>query len=206
MKRVDQLAVVDLEKCVGCKTCEKVCPVLAIKVVDKKAVVDVPNCTGCSGCQQRCMFDAIHMINREDPYVIEFKWDKDNQKEIDALCRKAHFNPQQIICYCTETRAQEVAAAILEGNDTPEKISAKTGIRTGCKIECIQPILRLLDAAGIKPERPEGGYQWYGLTPTIYDIPEEIKEKYSSRGFDFKGDIEIFNEVRDAEVNNKEEI
>ena len=206
MKRVDQLAVVDLEKCVGCKTCEKVCPVLAIKVVDKKAVVDVPNCTGCSGCQQRCMFDAIHMINREDPYVIEFKWDKDNQKEIDALCRKAHFNPQQIICYCTETRAQEVAAAILEGNDTPEKISAKTGIRTGCKIECIQPILRLLDAAGIKPERPEGGYQWYGLTPTIYDIPKEIKEKYSSRGFDFKGDIEIFNEVRDAEVNNEEEI
>ncbi len=179
---------------------------MAIKVVDKKAVVDVPNCTGCSGCQQRCMFDAIHMINREDPYVIEFKWDKANPKEIDALCRKAHFNPQQIICYCTETRAQEVAAAILEGNDTPEKISAETGIRTGCKIECIQPILRLLDAAGIKPERPEGGYQWYGLTPTIYDIPEEIKEKYSSRGFDFKGDIEIFNEVRDAEVNNEEEI
>jgi bacterioferritin-associated ferredoxin len=50
---------------------------------------------------------------------------------------------EQVLCYCTGTRAEEVAAAILGGADTPEKISSQTGIRTGCTIECIQTILRL---------------------------------------------------------------
>lgn len=195
MRQVTLLAKVDREKCTGCKICERVCPTLVIKVVDRKAVVDEPNCTGCGGCEQRCPFRAITLIKRDDPYTISFAIDESKRSEIDALCRKAKFNPEQIICYCTETRADEVAASVLAGNDTPEKVSATTGIRTGCKIECIQPVLRILDAAGYKPTPPEGGYQWYGLTPTVYDISDEVKEKYQKRGFFFDDDIRIFEEV-----------
>ena len=37
MKRVTLMAKVDPKICRGCKICEKVCPVYAIKVTDKKA-------------------------------------------------------------------------------------------------------------------------------------------------------------------------
>lgn len=195
MRIVTQLAIVDREACIGCKICEKVCPTLAIHVVDRKAEVNREDCTGCSGCQQRRPTRCITMEEREDKRKIEFSWASENQEEIDALCRKAEFHPEQIICYCTETRAEELAAAVLAGNDTPEKLALVTGVRTGCKIECIQPVLRILDAAGIKPTPPEGGYQWYGLTPTIFDIPEEIKAKYLAGGFNFDGDIELFEDV-----------
>jgi len=195
LRQVSLLAKVDREKCTGCRICERVCPTLVIKVVDKKAVVDEPHCSGCGGCEQRCSFRAITLVKRDDPYSISFAIDESRRAEIDALCRKAKFHPEQIVCYCTETRAEEVAASVLAGNDTPEKVSATTGIRTGCKIECIQPILRILDAAGCKPTPPEGGYQWYGLTPTVYDIPQEVKDKYQKRGFFFDDDIRIFEEV-----------
>lgn len=202
MRQVSLLAKIDLDMCIGCKICEKVCPTIVIKVVDKKAVVDETNCTGCGGCEQRCPTRAITLIKRDAPYTIEFKIDPKNEEEINKLCMKAKFHPEQIICYCTETRAEEVAAAILCGNDTPEKVSAVTGIRTGCKIECIQPILRLLDAAGIKPKRPDG-YQWYGLTSTVWDISEEVKLKYSGEGFNFDGDMEIFEKVINAKVKGE---
>ncbi len=195
MRIVTQLAVVDPDICIGCKICEKVCPTLAIHVIDRKAQVTREECTGCGGCEQRCPTRAIIMLERDDQRVIEFKWEPEMQEEIDALCRKAEFHPEQIICYCTETRAEELAAAVLAGNDTPEKLSAVTGVRTGCKIECVQPILRILHAAGITPTPPEGGYQWYGLTPTVFDISDEIKAKYLKGGFNFDGDIELFNDV-----------
>lgn len=195
MRRVTQLAVVDPDTCIGCKICEKVCPTLAIHVVDNVAEVTREECTGCSGCEQRCPTRAIVMVGREDQRIIEFEWDEDIQEEVNELCRKADFHPEQIICYCTETRAEELAAAVLAGNDTPEKLSAVTGIRTGCKIECVQPILRILNAAGITPTPPEGGFQWYGLTPTVFDISENIKEKYKKGGFNFDADIELFEDV-----------
>jgi len=197
MRRVSLLAKVDLDTCIGCKTCERVCPTLSIKVKDRKAVVDEQRCTGCGGCEQRCPVFAIKLVERDDPYNIEFKIVPEMKDKVDELCRKAKLHPEQIICYCTETRAEEVAAAVLAGNDTPEKISAATGIRTGCKIECIQPILRILNAAGITPEKPEG-YQWYGLTPTLWDINEDVKKRYSDGGFRFDDDIEVFEKVINA--------
>ncbi len=197
MRIVSLLAKVDLDTCIGCKICEKVCPTLSIHVTDKKAVVDEPNCTGCGGCEQRCPTRSITLIKRNDPYTIEFKIDEKMREAVIELCKKARFHPEQIICYCTETRAEEVAAAVLAGNDTPEKISLATGIRTGCKIECIQPILRILHAAGKEPERPDG-YQWYGMTSTVWDISEEVKSKYSKSGFNFESDIEVFEKVINA--------
>lgn len=203
MRVVTLYAEVDKDKCTGCTTCEKVCPTLSIKVVDKKAKVDLATCSGCGGCQQRCPAYAITLKKRDEPirlYVDPAKFDR---RKIEELCAKARFNPEQIVCYCTETRAEEVAAAVLSGLDTPEKISRATGIRTGCKVECIQPILRILAAAGIDPAKP-AGWQWYGRTPTVFDIPEDIKKKYSKRGFYFDDDAKLLDSVAKAKAPGKE--
>lgn len=52
-----------LEKCTGCKLCEKVCPYDAIHVIEKKAVVD-EKCTLCGACLEACKFDAIVIERR----------------------------------------------------------------------------------------------------------------------------------------------
>lgn len=205
MKEVNLLAVVDAEKCRGCKTCEKVCPVLAIKVENRKAIVDVDRCRGCAACEQRCPDYAVIMVKRDEPILVQVDVEAVDYSQIEELCRRAKLNPEQIICYCTATRAEEVAAAILQGAKSPEEVSFLTGARTGCKVECIQPILRLLEAAGIKPEPPKDGWQWYGRTVTVWEIPEEAKRKYASRGFYFEEDIKLLDRVVAAPVQGRRE-
>lgn len=206
MKVVNLLAVVNTEKCIGCKTCEKVCPVLAIKVVNRKAVVDSEKCRGCGACEQRCPSYAITMEERKEPLVVKVDIESVDYNKVIELCEKAKLHPEQIVCYCTATRAEEVAAAILQGAKSPEEISLMTGVRTGCKVECIQPILRLLEAAGIKPNPPEGGWQWYGRTPTVWDIPEEVRKKHSARGFYFDEDEKLLDKVRKASLQGRGEL
>ncbi len=62
-----------------------------------------------------------------------------------------------------------------------------TGTRTGCKVLCIEPVLRQLQAAGIEPQKPDG-YQWCGLTTTLWELNAKVKEKYAKRGFYFDAD------------------
>jgi 6-hydroxynicotinate reductase len=49
---------VDLDKCTGCKTCEIVCQVEAIKVVQKKATVS-DKCVNCAACVKVCPTNAL---------------------------------------------------------------------------------------------------------------------------------------------------
>lgn len=203
MRVVKMIAQVDRNSCIGCKICQKICPTLAIKVVDKKAEVDPQLCLSCGNCNQRCPEDAIKMVRREKPFTVFVDPEQVDKKEIERICARAKMNPEQLACYCTETRVKEVVAAIILGADTPERISQKTGIRTGCKVECIQPALRLLEAAGIKPKKPEG-YQWYGRTPTIWDISKEVKELYSGRGFYFEADIDLLERIA-GQMKSEEE-
>lgn len=204
MKIISLKAVIDKQKCVGCGICSKVCPTATISIVDKKACIDEKFCRGCGACEQRCPMYAVTMVKLETPYKVSVNIQDCDYNQISGLCRKAHMNPEQIICYCTKTRAEEVAAAILKGAKTPEEISRQVGIRTGCKVECIQPILRLLSAAGIDPEKPKG-WQWYGKTPTLWDIPQEIKDKYNKRGFYFEEDLKILNKIIDAKQTGRDE-
>lgn len=195
MKNITMLAVVDENVCTGCKICEKVCPVLTIKVVDRKAKVDNDACTGCSNCEQRCPFYAIKMVKRDEPIQIGVDVSKFDQDEIREMCEKAHLNPQQTLCYCVGVRAEEVAAALISGAKTPEEVSAMTGMRTGCTIECIQPLLRMVEAAGNELVPIKGGWQWYGTTATAWTIPDKVKEKYGSRGFYFEEDRKLLDEI-----------
>ncbi|GIM45402.1 4Fe-4S ferredoxin [Collibacillus ludicampi] len=203
MRLINTMAVILNDKCTGCKICAQVCPTLAITMepvpgtkAKKLAVVHEESCTGCTACEQRCPFDAIQMAKLDEPRVIGV--DIHQSEQIRKLCYDAHLHPEQIVCYCTSTRAEEVAAAILQGADTPDKISMATGLRTGCTVECLQPAMRLLRSAGIEPESPNGRYQWYGATPTIWDIPDHVKEKYAQRGFYFDADIEFLETIRNA--------
>lgn len=58
------------EKCVGCGKCEKVCPVLAMKLEKKgeegckRAVLDPEICLGCGVCARNCAVGAIQMERR----------------------------------------------------------------------------------------------------------------------------------------------
>ena len=136
------------------------------------------------------------MVKQPEPYTVGVSTDDVDRAEILDLCRQAHLHPEQIICFCTATRAEEVAAAILKEIDTPEKLSYQTGIRTGCTVECTQPLLRLLEAAG-RPLSPtfKAGWQLYGRTMTAWEIPEAVKAKYASRGFYFDDDQKLMDKI-----------
>lgn len=203
MKIVNMIAEVNEEKCKGCRICEKLCPVVAIRMKNKKAVVDALRCRSCAACEQRCPHHAIIMVKIKEPMAVEVAVGDVDYDRITKLCKNARLNPEQIICYCTATRAEEVAAAILQGAKSPEDISFMTGVRTGCKVECIQPMLRLLEAADIKSKPPKNGWQWYGRTVTVWEIPEEVKQKYARRGFYFDEDIKLLNQIVEAPLQGR---
>lgn len=207
MRLINTVARIIDDKCTGCKICAQVCPTLAITMepvpgskAKKLAVVHEESCTGCTACEQRCPFDAIYMEHLEEVRTIGVDVRSVDYEKVKELCRKARFHPEQTVCFCTGTRAEEVAAAILLGADTPDKISMATGLRTGCTVECLQPAIRLLRAADIELEKPSGRYQWYGATPTIWEIPDHVKEKYAERGFYFEADIEFMETIYNAPV------
>ncbi|PKM79512.1 MAG: 4Fe-4S ferredoxin, partial [Firmicutes bacterium HGW-Firmicutes-13] len=47
------------QKCKGCGTCLKWCPVEAISFKDKKAVIDYELCIGCGECTASCLHEAV---------------------------------------------------------------------------------------------------------------------------------------------------
>ncbi len=55
-------AIVDKDKCDGCKSCEEVCPTESIKVQDANvAVVIDEECIDCNACMDACPSQAITM-------------------------------------------------------------------------------------------------------------------------------------------------
>lgn len=46
--------------CIGCKKCEKNCPVQAITVTNNVAHIDYDKCTNCGLCKQNCPRHCIH--------------------------------------------------------------------------------------------------------------------------------------------------
>ena len=52
--------------CIGCKMCEKKCPVGAIKVTDFVAEIDYEKCTGCGECEKACPRKIIWSDHSQD--------------------------------------------------------------------------------------------------------------------------------------------
>jgi len=57
---------VNQAKCVGCKDCERVCPVAAISFIRGKAVIDMETCNGCALCPAVCSYGAINQCDIQD--------------------------------------------------------------------------------------------------------------------------------------------
>jgi len=201
MKVVDVHASVNEDLCKGCKTCEMVCPVYAITVSkrEKKVMVEIDpkKCVGCWNCEQRCPEHAVEMKPCE-PYVLGTDVSQFDYNEIEALCRKAHFHPKQLVCYCSGSRAEELAAAILSGAKTPDALVLATGVGAGCGIECNQPILRFLESAGLSFERRKKSFQWLGRTITVWEVPSKLKEDFPV--FRFEEDRKLFDRIINASV------
>ena len=51
----------DFEKCTGCGTCFKHCPVDAIEIIEGKAYFDSVKCIGCGECVARCPEEAVKL-------------------------------------------------------------------------------------------------------------------------------------------------
>ena len=49
--------------CIGCKKCEKVCPEGAIKVVDNLAVIDYEKCADCGICTAQCPTGCLKLVD-----------------------------------------------------------------------------------------------------------------------------------------------
>jgi len=191
MKVVNFISRIDETKCTGCGRCERVCPPAAITVTQKLARVDPAKCLACNKCWHMCPEDAVSIEPREEELIVGVDFEAVDEAAIESLCRKAHLFPEQFVCACTLTLAKEVAAAIILGAKTPEDVTAMTGVRSGCAIYCMGPVLRMLRAHGIKIE-PPGGHRWYDLSLSLWDVPADVCEKHPE--YYLKDDQTEFNE------------
>ena len=177
MKKVYLLSQVDETKCIGDKICENVCPTGAIRMVKKKAVVDDEKCAACLKCIDYCGEGAIRMVPRPQPVLLRVDPSEVDQDQLRELCRKAHLDPEDVICPCTLTKASEAAAAILKGAQTPEDVSTMTGIRTACGMWCMALVQELLRASGLETTPPKGSH-WYEVEVALWNVPDEVVQKY----------------------------
>ncbi len=66
-----------------------------------------------------------------------------------------------------------------------------TGIRTSCGMWCMAPVLRLLQAQGLKMS-PPSGYRWYNVYTALWNVPDEAARKYPEYRID--EDRRLFDE------------
>ncbi|MBT3274148.1 MAG: 4Fe-4S binding protein [Spirochaetales bacterium] len=59
-------ASVDAQECIGCRSCEGICPIEAVQLRNDTAVVDLKRCIGCGVCVVRCETGAIRLEPKAD--------------------------------------------------------------------------------------------------------------------------------------------
>lgn len=89
----DVSPVVYQDKCTGCGTCEKICPVSAITITNKKARIDPKKCIGCASCIAACPVAAIDVNWGAGASTIQEKMIEYTKAALDTKKdKKAFFN------------------------------------------------------------------------------------------------------------------
>jgi len=67
MFRAEYVAVIDYERCRGCRACQQVCQFGAIEysLLERKSSINVYKCYGCGLCRNWCSEEAISLIRRQ---------------------------------------------------------------------------------------------------------------------------------------------
>lgn len=191
--------------CTGCNLCSRVCPTAAFTLRDRlpseagtsRMIVELDHaaCLNAQRCLEVCPHEALLMKELDAPFSVGVDMQTVDSAAVEALCAKTGTPSNTAVCPCTGTTLGELAAAIIGGADTPEKLSLATGVRTGCSELCMHPVLMILAAAGHAdaPKFPKG-YQWYSAAPSLYQhvgpdgkLPQALKDKYP----EYKLDEEI---------------
>ncbi len=183
MFRTSAIVSVTEEACVGCRACYYVCPSDAITMVKRLAELDESRCVGCFKCVEACLpYGAVSIIRDPNPRTFRIPQEEIDQPAVEELCHRAQLDPKKWICFCTRTRAGEVAAAILKGIRTPEELTLETGVRAKCGMWCLAPVMRLFKAHGVELERSAKDYRLYpdgdGTGVAIWTISDEVARKY----------------------------
>jgi ferredoxin len=152
-------------------------------------------CRGCSNCEQKCPAGAITIERREIPFSIGVDPRDVDPQRVAEVCRNARIHPQQVVCYCTKTTAEEIVAAILRGAKTLGAVSLVTGARTGCTVLCVQSVVKLLRAAGEGVSSSGAEQRFYGDPITVWDVDAATKEKYARQGYHFDDDRRLYEKV-----------
>ncbi len=76
MFRAEYVAVVDEERCAGCRECMKICPFGAVEwsASAKEAKIDLRHCYGCGICRSACPADAISLKDRREEPQTAQRW------------------------------------------------------------------------------------------------------------------------------------
>jgi ferredoxin/bacterioferritin-associated ferredoxin len=178
-----EIEVVD-PNCTGCYRCERACPTGAIRMVGPKkealAVVDNGRCVACMRCIDVCDDDALLAHPRADPVEAgtDFSSSCSDRVAMIDLCREAGIDPEQTVCVCTGTQAQEIAAAVVGGRETFAEVALATGAQSGCLLYCSVPIRRLL-AARTGGDAPSASkVKRYDCAQSVLDLPVELDAEY----------------------------
>lgn len=180
MKVVRFRARVDESRCKGDGLCEGMCPAGAIKVVDKVARVDPDLCMACLRCEDICPHAAVTMVRLAEPKLVGVdpaEMGKVDETDLNAICLEAGLKADIPMCFCTWTKAREVATAIMQGAKTPEEVTRRTGVCTGCGIYCLGSVLKMLKAQWGELHPPPSQL-WLDSTPTMWDVPDEVEDRY----------------------------
>lgn len=124
---------VDVEKCVGCGTCVRDCPLEAVRLVEKKAVIG-PACTECGACLRVCEQGALlpETVPPEGALRCEacpiFCWIKLGNT---GACRRYRNVSQEIVRVTPLHAYTQVAATAGQDSIEPIRRPLITGIGAG---------------------------------------------------------------------------
>jgi ferredoxin len=169
--------------CTGCYRCERACPTNAITMVGPKqsalAVVDNDSCIACSRCIDSCDDDAMLARERDEPMLVQTEVEPALEADVAGLCRSAGLDPELSVCLCSQTQAQEVAAAVLGGAATFTDLALATGAQSGCLLYCSVPMRRLLTAyLGHEPDEGASKLRRYPPAQGVLELSAEVAARY----------------------------